>query len=107
MHAYEENARVPQDIEDVFTDVMAEWIEFRICEGASDEVESQIEVCQREEGEHERDELVDELDVQQCLSPNGVVGCPNLFKVEKRIDSSEESTVEPTSSLRDEFGNRI
>lgn len=61
---------------------MAEGIKFRVCQRPRDEVEGEVEVCEREEGEHEGDKLVDEFDVQECLAPDSVVGSPDLLEVE-------------------------
>jgi hypothetical protein len=51
--------------------------------------------------------LVDELDVQQRFAPDGVVRRPDLFEVEERVDSGEESTIEPAATLRDKLWNGI
>ena len=53
------------------------------------------------------DELVDEFNVEEDLAPDGVVRRPYLLEMEKRIDRSEEGTVQPTSTLGDELGNRV
>lgn len=87
--------------------MVAERIDSGICEGASDEIEGEIEVGQTEEGEEEGDELIDEFDMKQDLSGQGVVGVPDLLKVNEGVDGSEESTVQPSSSLRYEFRNGI
>jgi hypothetical protein len=52
-------------------------------------------------------ELVDEFDVEEDLAPDGVVGRPDLLEMKQRVYGSEESTVEPTSTLGDELGNGI
>jgi hypothetical protein len=51
--------------------------------------------------------LVDEFDVEKDFSSKGVVGVPNLFEVDKGVDGSEESSVEPTPTLGNELGNGI
>jgi hypothetical protein len=62
---------------------------------------------QREECEEQIDKLVYEFNVQQHLAPEGVIGRPNLPEVEQRIDGSKEGTIEPSSTLRNEFRNRV
>jgi hypothetical protein len=62
---------------------VAERIEFRIRERAGDEVEGQIEIGEREEGEQQLNELVDELDVKQNLTPDCMIGVPDLLEVEE------------------------
>jgi hypothetical protein len=63
--------------------MVAKWINCRIRERAGDEVEGEVEVGQGEEGEEERDELVDKFDMQQDLSSQGVVGMPDLLEVDQ------------------------
>jgi hypothetical protein len=87
--------------------VVAEGIEFWVGERTGDEVEGQVEVGEREECEQKLHELVDEFDVEQDLTPDGVVGRPDLLEVEERVHGSEEGTVEPTSTLGDELGNVV
>ena len=86
---------------------MAEGVEFGVSEGAGDEVKGEVEVCEREEGEHEGDELVDEFDMEEGFAPDGVVGGPDLLEVEERVDGCEEGSVQPTAALGDEFGYGI
>lgn len=51
--------------------------------------------------------LVDEFNVKEDLARKGMVGGDDLSKVDERVDSSKECTIEPSSTLGDEFGNRI
>ena len=44
MHAYEQDASVAEDYEDVFANVVAERVEMFVCERTSDEVEGEVEV---------------------------------------------------------------
>ena len=81
LRAYQQNTGVPEQQEDVEADVVAEWIDFGIRQRAGNEVEGEVEVGQREEGEEQLHELVDELDVQQDLARNGMVGSPDLLEV--------------------------
>ena len=36
-----------------------------------------------------------------------MVGGPDLLEVEERVDSRKEGAVEPTTTLRDEFGDGV
>jgi len=105
LEADEQHAGVAEDGEDVFSDVVAEGVDFGVGETAGDEVEGQVEVGEGKEGEEEGDELVDEFDVQEDLAGDGVVGAPDLPEVGERVDGGEEGAVEPAASLRDEFGH--
>jgi hypothetical protein len=49
----QEDGDIAQDDEDVFPDMVAEWVDGGICEGAGDEVKGEIEVGEGEEGEEE------------------------------------------------------
>jgi hypothetical protein len=51
LDAYEEYARVPQEYEDDFAYAMAEGVHFGVGERASDEVEGEVKVGEREECE--------------------------------------------------------
>ena len=53
------------------------------------------------------DKLVDELYVQQNFSSNGMLRVPYLLKMYERIDCSEESPIQPSSSLGYELRNSI
>ena len=107
LHADEQHADVPQHDEDHVGDAVPERVDLGVREAARDEVEGEVEVGQREEREEELDELVHEFDVQQDLARDRVVGCPYLLEVNEGVNGCEESTVEPSSSLGDEFRNRI
>lgn len=54
MRADAENADVLQEVEDVFSDRVAEGVNEWVGEGAGDEVEGEVEVGEGEEGEEER-----------------------------------------------------
>ncbi len=97
---------VAQDDEDVLGRA-AEGVDGRVGQAAGDEVEGQVEVGEREVGEDELDELVDEFDVQEHLARDGVVGEPDLLEVDKRVDGGEEGAVEPAAALRDELGDGV
>jgi hypothetical protein len=43
--------------------------------------------------------LVHKFDVQQELAPDGVVGPPDLFEVQERVDGREKGTVQPATTL--------
>lgn len=105
--ADEQHAGVPEEGEDVETNVVTEGVYCRVGETAGDEVEGEVEVCQGEVGEHELQELVDEFDVEEDLAGEGVVGGPDLLEVDEGVDGSEKGTVQPTTSLRDELRNSV
>lgn len=86
---------------------MAEGVELRVGERARNEEECEVEVCEGEKGEHERDELVDELDVEEGFAPDGVIRSPDLLEVQEGVDGGEEGTIEPTATLGDKFGHGI
>jgi hypothetical protein len=84
---------------------VAEWIDLGVGQRARDEVEGQVEVGEREEGEEQRDELVHEYDVQENLARQRVVGLPDLPEMGQRVDGGEEGPIEPAMALRDGFGH--
>ena len=86
---------------------MPEGIEFGICKRACDEVEGEVKVREGEIGEEEGDKLVYEFNVEEDFTPKGVVGSPYLTKVQKRVDSGKESTVQPAPSLGYKLWNGI
>lgn len=86
---------------------MAEWIDRLVRERARNEVECEVEVGEREVGEHELDELVDKFDVQKDLPADSVIRPPNLFEMHERVDSCEEGSVKPSPTLRYELGYGI
>jgi hypothetical protein len=94
-------------VEDDGSDVVSERINFRVCQTACNEVEGEVEVGQGEKGEHELDELIQELHVQKDFTGQSVVSKPNLLEVDKGVDSGKEGTVEPSTTLGDELRNGI
>jgi len=86
-------------VEDDGSDVVSERVDFGVCQTACNEVEGEIEVGQGEEGEHELNELIQELHVQKDFTSKGVVGKPNLLEVDKGVNSSKEGTIEPSTTL--------
>ena len=94
-------------MEDDGSDVMSEWVDLWICQTTCNEVEGEVEVGQGEESEEELDELIQELHVQEDLASKGMVCEPNLLEVDERVNGSKEGTVEPSTTLGDEFGNSI
>ena len=107
MQADEQNAGVSEDHEDVLANVVAERVDSWVSERTGNEVKGQVEVGQGEVGEAERNELVNEFDVEEDLAGNGVVRGPDLAEMDEGIDGSEESAIEPAPALRDEFGDGI
>ena len=83
LHADEQRASVAEDVEDDLADAVAEGIHLWVSERTGDEVEGEVEIGKREEREHELHELVEELNVEEYLAPDGVVGRPDLLKVEQ------------------------
>ncbi len=86
---------------------MTEWIDCLIGERTCNEVEGEVEVGKGEISEHEVDKLIDEFDVEEDLAAYGVICLPNLFEMNKRIDSCEEGSIKPSPTLRYEFRNGI
>lgn len=88
-------------------DAVAEGVEEGVGERAGDEVECEVEVCEGEVGEEKGDELVEELDVQEGFADQGMVGRPDLAKVDERVDCGEEGAVEPSPALGYKFRYRV
>ena len=103
----EQDTRVPQDDEDDVANAVTERIDSWVCQPAGDEVESQIEVCERKVREEQLDKLVDKFNVQEDLASKSVIRLQNLSELDQGVDGSEEGTVQPSSSLGDELGNGI
>jgi len=99
LKADQKHADIAQDDKDVFANMVAERVHFRIRQRTGNEVEGKVEVGQGEKGKEERDELIDEFDVQQNLPSKGMVGLPDLLEVYQGVDGSKESAIQPTSSL--------
>lgn len=47
--------------------------------------------------------MVDEFNVKEDLSTDGVIRGPDLLEMQKRVNGSKECAVEPTSPLGDEL----
>lgn len=99
LQTYQQDTNIPKDDEDVFSNIVTEWVDSLVRERASNEVESEIEVGEREEGEEEGYKLVEEFDVEEDFARDGVVGLPDLFEVDKGVHSREEGSIQPSSSL--------
>jgi hypothetical protein len=107
LQADEQNAGVSEDHEDVLAEVVAERIDSRVSERTGNEVKGQVEVGKGEVGEAERNELVNEFDMEEDLAGKGVVRGPDLAEMDEGIDGSEESAIEPAPALRDEFWDGV
>lgn len=109
VHGDHQNKSVAEYVEDIFAEVDfgTSRVDSGVRQRSSDKVEGEVEVGEGEVGEKELNELVDEFDMQKDLSHGRVAGLPDLLEMEKRVDGSEEGTVEPTTTLRDEFGDRV
>jgi hypothetical protein len=86
---------------------MTKGVDCGIGEGASYEVEGEIEVGQGKIGEEQADKLVDEFNVEEDLAANGMICVPDLSEVDERVDCGKEGTVQPSPTLGNEFGNSI
>ena len=86
---------------------MTEGINLFVRQTTGDEVEGEVEVGEGEEGEHELDELIDKFDVQENFAGDSVVSVPDLAEVNKGVDSGEESSVQPSTSLGDELRDSV
>ena len=62
-----------------------------------------FETHKRKVCEQQANKLVDEFDVQKDLPCNSVIRMPDLLEMDKRVHRSEESSIQPSSSLGDEF----
>jgi hypothetical protein len=82
---------------------MTEGIDSWVSKRARDKVEGQVEIGEGEIGEAERDELVNEFDVEEDLACQCVIRGPDLAEMDEGIDGREESAIEPAPALRDEF----
>jgi hypothetical protein len=107
LRAYEENERVAEENKEVEAYIVSERVDNRVRERASYEVEGQIEVGEGEVGEGEVNGLVEEFYVQKDFAANGMVCCPDLAVMDKGIDGCKEGTIEPSSTLRNEFGDGV
>lgn len=105
LQTHDQDARIAQDHEDVLAHIMTKWVHFLVSQRSSDEVESQVEVGQTKVCKQEIEELIDKFDMQQDLSGHRVISVPDLLCIEDGVHGSEESSVQPTTSLRDELGN--
>ncbi len=107
LRANKKNARKAQDDEEDISDSVAKRINARIRESTSDEIEGQVEVGQGEVREQKLNELVDRFHEEENFACKRMICVPNLSELHKRVDRSKEGAIEPTSTLRDEFGNSI
>jgi hypothetical protein len=105
--ANEEDERVAEEDEKVEAYIVSERIDSGVGERASYEVEGQVEIGEGEVGEGEINRLIEEFYVQKDFAANGMVCCPDLAVMDKGIDGCKEGTIEPSSTLRDEFGDGV
>jgi hypothetical protein len=103
----EEDERVAEEDEKVEAHIVSERIDSGVGERASYEVEGQVEIGEGEVGEGEINRLIEEFYVQKDFAPNSMVCCPDLAVMNKGIDGCKEGTIEPSSTLRDEFGDGV
>ena len=71
----------------------------------SQDTEDEIEVTKGKPREDHANSLVEELNEEHELANERVVGAEDLVGVGKRINGSEEGTVQPTPTLQDEIGH--
>jgi hypothetical protein len=107
LRADEEDECVAEEDEDVEAYIVSKGVDGGVRERSSYEIEGQIEVGEGEVGEGEVNRLVEEFYVQKDFAANGVVCCPDLAVMDKGIDGCKEGTIEPSSTLRDEFGDGV
>ncbi|RCI08911.1 hypothetical protein L249_4922, partial [Ophiocordyceps polyrhachis-furcata BCC 54312] len=103
----EQDAGVSKDGEDDGSHVVTERVGLRIGEAAGDKVEREVEVGEGEVGEQQLEKLVRELDEEEDLAGDGVVCGEDLTALKEGVDGGEEGAVEPSSALRDEFGDGL
>jgi hypothetical protein len=51
--------------------------------------------------------LVEKFYVQKDFAANGMICCPDLTVMDKGIDGCKEGAIEPSSTLRNEFGDGV
>lgn len=86
---------------------MTEGIDPRVGETARDEIECEEEVGEREVREEQLNELVDRLYTKKKFARDGMVCLPDLTALDEGVDGGEESTIEPSSTLRDKLRSGI
>lgn len=70
-------------------------------------MEDQEEVTDTEPREDHRDRLVDKFNHQHELAKEAVITAEDLVEVGNSVDSSEETTVQPATTLENELGHLI
>ncbi|RDA92146.1 hypothetical protein CP533_5577 [Ophiocordyceps camponoti-saundersi (nom. inval.)] len=103
----EQDADVSKNGEDDGTHIVTKGVGLRIGEAAGDKVKGQVEVGEGEVGEEQLEKLVRELDEEEGLAGDGVVGGEDLTALEEGVDGGEEGAVEPSAALGDEFGDGL
>lgn len=68
------------------------------------DLESNVPVPKREPSKDHVEHVVEQLNVQPSLAHERMTGAVKVAKVDDRMDGSEEGPVQPSSTLRDEFG---
>lgn len=81
--------------------------EFFVTEISRKDMEDQEEVANTEPGKEHSDRLINELNHQHRLPDEAMITPPDLVEVRNGIYSSEETTVQPTTTLHDEFRHTI
>ena len=125
LQTHDQNTSVPKDNEDVFAHVVSKRIHLLIGQGTSNEVESKVEISleklaimlfiaartrstyQTKVGKHQVEELIHKFNMKQDLARQSMIRVPDLLRIENGVHGSKESTVQPTTTLRDELGNRV
>jgi hypothetical protein len=83
LRADKQNAYITKDDEEIEANIVAKGINGWIGERTGDEIEGKVEVGQGEVGKKQVDKLIDELDVQENLTADGMVCPPDLTEVDK------------------------
>jgi hypothetical protein len=71
------------------------------------DLEHQEEITDSEPGENHVDRVEDELEEEEELAHDGVIGPEELVEVDDGVDGGEEGTVEPTAPLQNQLRHRV
>ena len=70
-------------------------------------MEDQEEIANTKPSKEHSNSLINEFDHQHSFPDEAVVTAPDLVEMRNGIHSSEETTIQPTTTLHDELGHTI
>ena len=104
----EAEVELEEDFEDVSTCSLGKELEgigFGVRSSRGDqEEERKVEVGEGGPGEQKLDGVVDELELKDDLAEEALPGRPYAEPEDGGVDGSEQGSVQPTTTLRDELG---